>query len=297
VVTVKFESLYNHHCTDSVDAHAMFYLFKKKGKALTLPGYFRTIRAAAVLFCGYTVITTTIYPRFSLYGKTQITNEVKLQEIYNVTHLMGLDPKVTNKMFFITGKTTQCLGGTWSIGGGGVSFGRGMSMFLGLNDEQSMIHVPNYKDLPPMHQRHMLASVFSFKKQREAIVAHELAHYKLNHSFWSIPIFATIVVGLYILPLINPLYSTPLALGVVLTFSRVNNYKELAADEYACKMLGLEHTNAFLGGIIAEREKQTSEDRHPLLVFIRDLRTRLWHVPLNKRIHNLQIIQRELEAK
>lgn len=136
---------------------------------------------------------------------------------------------------------------------------------------------------------------YPLKLDREAIICHEVGHYKMNHNLYSgmisVPFLATLGV------FYKYTYASMFAIaGLVFIMKKVRNHVELKADEYVAQTLGVDHVNA-----MEERHKGTLRDIQRTLregTWSQKLRMRwhlvsqsIMHVSLEKRIYHLEFLK------
>jgi len=145
---------------------------------------------------------------------------------------------------------------------------------------------------------------FPFANEREAVIAHELAHLALDHSSGLLKLNA-LMASAALVYLYRPWWAMLPAAAYAFGYKFYTRHAELSADRMACMSLGPAITQAMINRHSAKQRLDTmvmgkySWDEPAFrYVFMDQLWAFLFHVPLDSRIKHLQsILAEQLKEK
>lgn len=169
------------------------------------------------------------------------------------------------------------------------------------SDVALALRVKTFHDKPAGSQVPVLCE-FPFEFERQAVIAHEAAHLKLDHSSGLLRLNGMLAFSAAVF-WVRPVYSIVPGLFYAFCSRLYTRHCEIAADRHACLTLGPEITQAMINRLSAKEKLDKlvlgkySFDQPAFRTVVMEMAwNELFHIPLDKRLKALRELQKEQNA-
>jgi hypothetical protein len=263
------------------------------------------IRAISLLsvtvYATYELSTTAFIPQWKCRKLPELKDPEKLAEVTNIMQKMNIPEEEIKRIKIYEGDVNSCLGSAISVTGAALILKKGLVHFMGrpddMNYDDSTLPFPN-SPIPLRTEILAQSEICPFALQREAIIGHELAHYKDNHSFLNVNILL-LLAGTGVIMVRRPGLGFPALIGFCMASGIYHHTIETKADAIAAKTLGPKVLNSM---IEMNKARLTYEEilwdmgdaKVKAQLLTNHLRAMIFHVPTKNRLAALYRVKNEL---